>query len=172
MSTCLELTHLPTENNASTQINNDHHEKKFAELTQREKRSLIFHLLYAAESFDYQLSLYAIVDNFNRGFDLDIPLESEFVFTAQTIIETRDALDEAVKPLLSNWRFDRLGVCTKLILRYAMWELQNTDTIPSIIINEAIELAKCFAEKDAYKFINGILDKAVTESDVLPADVE
>lgn len=171
MSTCLELTHLSAENNANTPLNNDH-EKKFAELTQREKRSLIFHLLYAAESFDYQLSLSAIVDNFNRGFDLDIPLESEFVATAETIIELRDQLDEAFKPLLSNWRFDRLGVCTKLILRYAMWELQNTDTLASIIINEAIELAKCFAEKDAYKFINGILDKAVTESSLRPALAE
>ncbi len=172
MSTCLELTQLSAENTPGTHLNNDHHEKKFAELTQREKRSLIFHLLYAAESFDYQLSLNAIVDNFNRGFDLDIPLESEFVSTAQTIIDQRDQLDEAFKPLLSNWRFDRLGVCTKLILRYAMWELQNSDTLASIIINEAIELAKCFAEKDAYKFINGILDKAVTESTIRPTHAE
>jgi N utilization substance protein B len=36
-----------------------------------------------------------------------------------------------------------------------------TDTSPTIIINEAVELAKCFAEKDAYKFVNGILDEAL-----------
>ena len=40
----------------------------------------------------------------------------------------------------------------------------HTATPHRIIINEAIELAKCFSEKDAYKFINGILDEAVRKS--------
>ncbi len=148
--------------NESTDAIN-HHELdnsiQFASLSQRDKRALIFHLLYAAESFDYQTSLEAIVDNFNRGFNLDIPFNSDVVSTTHAIIDQRDSLDETYKPLLSNWRFDRLGVCTKLILRFATWEFLNTDVPATVIINEAIELAKCFAEKDAYKFINGILDE-------------
>ena len=81
-------------------------------------------------------------------------------------------LDEECKPLLSNWRFERLGMCTKLILRYALWELQTTDTNPTIVINEAIELAKCFAEKDAYKFVNGILDEALKKfGKVIPEEI-
>lgn len=162
MSTHLEFAPKNDDYN-NVEIASQEYEKKFADLTQREKRSLLFHLLYVAESFDYQISLETIVDNFNRGFNLDIPFDSNVVTSARLIIETRDALDEAYKPFLSNWRFDRLGVCTKLILRYAVWELLNTDTLPTIIINEAIELGKCFAEKDAYKFINGVLDKAVKE---------
>lgn len=137
----------------------DNQSLDFASLSQRDKRALIFHLLYAAESFDYQISLEAVVDNFNRGFNLDIPLDSDVVTTAQSIIDQRDSLDTEYKPLLSNWRFDRLGVCTKLILRFAIWEFLNTQLPSIVIINEAIELAKCFAEKDAYKFINGILDE-------------
>lgn len=132
----------------------------FYDLSAREKRSLMFHFLYAAEAFDYQCSTESIVDTFNRGFNLNVPLNSDIVATAHAIIEQRDILDEYYKPLLSNWRFDRLGVCTKLILRFAVWELNNTDTSTTIIINEAVELAKCFAEHDAYKFINGILDEA------------
>lgn len=161
MSTCLELAPVDGDHNNTELLHHD--ERKFEDLSQREKRSLIFHLLYASESFDNQTSLESIVDNFNRGFDLDIPIESAVVSTSQYVIDLRDSLDEAYKPLLSNWRFDRLGVCTKLILRHALWELLYTDTLPTIIINEAIELAKCFAEKDAYKFINGVLDKAVTQ---------
>lgn len=145
-------------------------EIKFVELSQCEKRSLIFHLLYAAEAFDYQISFESIVDNFNRGFDLDIPFDSDVVTTAHSVIESRKTLDDTYIPLLSNWRFDRLGVCTKLILRYAIWELTHTQTSPIIIINEAIELAKCFAEQDAYKFINGILDKAVKEIIAQPTE--
>ncbi len=47
-------------------------------LTQRDIRSLVFHLLYAAEAFDYQESLAAIVDNFNRGFELAIQIRSKY----------------------------------------------------------------------------------------------
>ncbi len=133
----------------------------YSDLSRRDVRALIFYLLYAAESFDYQESLPAIVDNFNRGFDLDIPIDSEVVTVSQKIIDQRDQIDEEYKPLLSNWRFERVGVSTRLILRFATWELKHTDTDPRIVINEAVELAKGFAEKDSYKFVNGVLDKLV-----------
>ncbi len=141
----------------------------YNDLSRRDVRALIFYLLYAAESFDYQESLDSIVSNFNNGFDLDIPMESEVVSVAQRIIDMKGELDEEYKPLLSNWRFDRVGVATKLILRFATWELQVSDTDPRIIINEAVELAKGFAEKDAYKFVNGILDKLVKKMGKEPA---
>ncbi len=135
----------------------------YNDLSRRDVRSLIFYLLYASEAFDYQESLDAIVDNFNRGFDIDIPADSEVVKVAQSVIDERDTLDDQYKPLLSNWRFDRVGVSTKLILRFATWELLHTDTDSRIIINEAVELAKRFAEKDSYKFVNGILDRLLKE---------
>ncbi len=133
----------------------------YDDLSRREVRSLVFHLLYAMDAFEYDSSLNAIVDNFNRGFELSIPLNSEVFKIAEEVIENRNTLDQEIKPLLHNWRFDRVGVCTKLILRFALWELINTKTSANIVLNEAIELSKCFAEKDAYKFINGILDEAV-----------
>jgi len=133
----------------------------YDDLSRREVRSLILHLLYAMDAFDYSVSLESITDNFNRGFELSIPFNSEVFKVAQVVIDSRDVLDDAIKPLLHNWRFDRIGLCTKLILRLALWELINTETSANIVMNEAIELAKCFAERDAYKFVNGILDEAV-----------
>ncbi len=142
----------------------------YNDLSRRDVRALIFYLLYATESFDYQESLHAIVDNFNRGFDLDIPFESEVVHVAQSVIDKRDQLDEKYKPLLANWRFDRIGVSTKLILRFATWELEHTDMDPRIVINEAVELAKEFAEKDSYKFVNGVLDRMISKDESVPTD--
>jgi len=133
----------------------------YDDLNRREVRSLVFHLLYAMDAFDYESSLDAIVDNFNRGFNLSIPNSSEVFKIADEIIQKRHHLDDEIKPLLHNWRFDRIGVCTKLILRFALWELMTTKTSANIVLNEAIELSKCFAERDAYKFVNGILDEAV-----------
>jgi len=136
---------------------------RYAEMSRRDLRSLIFHLLYAAEAHEYNTPLMSIVDNLNRGFDLDIPFESEAVHVAQAVIDQRDTLDAQYTHLLANWRPDRVSVCTKLILRLGLWELINTDTDSRIVINEAIELAKCFAEDDAYRFVNGLLDRAVKE---------
>jgi N utilization substance protein B len=132
----------------------------YSKLSRRDLRSLIFHLIYAAEAFDYTVSVESIIDNFNKGMDLDIPLDSEVLDIAQKVIEERDDLDRIIEPLLDNWRLERIGVCTKLVLRLSIWEIKSTDTPSSIVINEAIELAKCFSEKDAYRFVNGILDEA------------
>lgn len=140
----------------------------YNDLSRRQIRSLIFHLLYAAESHEYQDSLDSIADNLSRGYGIDIPRESLAFQTAQSVIDNRETLDAQIMPFLHNWRFERVGCCTRLILRFAMWELFHTDMPTSIIINEAVELAKCFSEKDAYKFVNGILDEAVKEKENQP----
>jgi N utilization substance protein B len=137
-------------------------------LSARDQRALILHLLYAADSFDYQVSLDAIVDNFSRGFDCVIEPTSALVIQAQAIIDAHEQLDEQIKPLLDNWKFERVGCVTRIILRMSIWELVHTQLDYSIVINEAIELAKGYAESDAHKFINGILDKWVKEHKEIP----
>ncbi len=131
------------------------------ELTLTEQRALIFQLLYTLYAFDYTLSLEALADNYNRGFDVEIPTDSRVFKVVEAVAKSRDELDQKIIPFLVNWRYDRLGIPTQLILRLALWELVYTETDPAVIINEAVELAKCFAEKDSFKFINGVLDKFV-----------
>ncbi len=138
----------------------EEHRRCATNLSRRQARSVIFHLLYVMETFEYDTELKDVVDNFNRGFDLDVPHDGYICQTTQAVVNARATLDEIIKPLLINWRFERIGLCTKLILRLAVWELMATQEARSIIINEAIELAKCFSETDAYRFINGILDEA------------
>ena len=126
---------------------------------QRQRRSLLLHYLYAADSYEYDISLESLIDGFKRGFEVDT--DPDLAVMTQAIIDERASLDEFLKPLFANWRPERIGLCTRLILRMALWELLHTDIAPSIIINEAIELSKCFSEKDAYKFVNGVLDEAL-----------
>jgi len=128
--------------------------------SRRDMRSLAFHFLYAVDRLDYTIPLEEIISTFKAGYNLDLEEDSLAETMAKGAIENREELDEQIKPLLRNWRLERLGCCTHLILRLALWELKQPDAIPNIVINEAIELAKSFAEKDSYKFINGILDEA------------
>lgn len=133
---------------------------KSPKISRRDLRALAFHLFYAVDRFDYSITVDDVVKDFADGFDLQIPSDSLAIVMAKGAVEMRQELDEQIKPLLKNWKIERLGCCTLLILRLALWELRQDDAIPSVAINEAIELAKCYAEKDAYKFVNGILDEA------------
>ncbi|OGB97027.1 transcription antitermination factor NusB [candidate division TM6 bacterium RIFCSPHIGHO2_12_FULL_36_22] len=111
------------------------------------------------EEFDYDISLEALIDDFNRGFDQEIEPYGEIAEVTQSIINERKDLDIQLTPFLEKWRLERLGACTRIILRMGLWEIIHDNVRTSIAINEAVELAKCFTEKDAYKFINGVLDR-------------
>jgi N utilization substance protein B len=137
----------------------EEHEDQLEPLKKRTARALFFHVLYAADIFDFETPVQEIVAGFNREYETDIEVDSYIIPTITAIGERRKELDDHFIPFLKNWRYERIGYCTILILRYAVWEMLYTDTHHNIIINEAIELAKCFAEKDAFKFVNGILDK-------------
>jgi N utilization substance protein B len=140
-------------------------------LSRRDIRALAFHLLYAVDRSDYTTTVEETVELFTKWYGITISADSYAVILAQGAVHDKDQLDAAIKPLLQNWRIERLGCCTRLILRLALWELQSTGPRERrIVINEAIELAKSFAEKDAYKFVNGILDSVGrTEDRTQPA---
>ena len=127
--------------------------------SRRKFRSLLFHILYAVDALDYDTTASEVAEKLNTTYDTDIALDGDIVNTVTDIAARRHELDQTLVPFLENWRFERIGKCTLLVLRYAICEILYTKTAHSIIINEAIELAKCFSEKDAYKFVNGILDK-------------
>ncbi len=125
----------------------------------RDERTVAFHLVYIVDRFDYTIGLDEAADMLLQGYGLPLPVDSFAMLLAQGGINDRDSLDEIIKPCLKNWKLERLGTCTHLILRMALWELQQPNSIRSIIINEAVELSKQYAEKDAYKFVNGMLDE-------------
>ncbi|WP_240739204.1 transcription antitermination factor NusB [Marinitoga lauensis] len=50
------------------------------------------------------------------------------------------------------------------MLRLSIFELKNRKDIPpKVILDEAVELAKKYANEKSAKFINGILDKLAKE---------
>jgi N utilization substance protein B len=127
--------------------------------SRRKVRSLVFHILYAVDALDYEVSASSVAEKLNSEYETDIPLNGDIVNAVAGITQHKQELDNTLIPFLENWKFERIGKCTLLVLRYAIWEILYTKTSHNIILNEAIELAKCFSEKDAYKFVNGILDK-------------
>lgn len=69
---------------------------------------------------------------------------------------------EISRYLKKGWTFERLSYLEQAILLVALAELKNTDLGKEIIINEAVEMAKQYADSSSHRFINGILKNIET----------
>lgn len=69
------------------------------------------------------------------------------------------SIDARIEAQAQHWRLERMAVIDRLILRMAVWEfLFRPETPRTVVIDEAIELARTFSEQDAVRFVNGVLD--------------
>jgi len=74
-------------------------------------------------------------------------------------VESVEKIDALIGRHAENWRMDRMAVVDRNILRIATWEFLNVPSTPkSVVINEAIEIARRFSAQESPQFINGILD--------------
>jgi N utilization substance protein B len=74
-------------------------------------------------------------------------------------LDRRDEIDRLLSAHAQNWRVERMTVIDRIVLRMAVNEMLSEPKTPSrVIINEAIELARCFSGDEAVAFVNGVLD--------------
>jgi N utilization substance protein B len=72
-------------------------------------------------------------------------------------------IDEAFQPHLEREQ-SKLDPVSRAILRISTYELIFSIEVPyKVAINEGVNLAKTFGPTDAYKFINGVLDRVAAE---------
>lgn len=74
--------------------------------------------------------------------------------------ENIEKIDEIIKKAAEHWSVERMAVIDRNILRAATYELcYRTDIPTSVVINEALEIAKKYSTEESAPFINGILDR-------------
>jgi N utilization substance protein B len=95
---------------------------------------------------------------FSRGkVDPEIEAFARDLFEG-TINHVQD-LDRMVNKQAQHWRLERMAAVDRNILRMALFELlHHPETPPSVVINEALEIARRFSGEEAVEFVNGILD--------------
>lgn len=82
----------------------------------------------------------------------------------RSTIQESDRTFELIKNKTINWEVDRVSVVDVIILKMALTELLRFPTIPvRVTLNEYIELSKTFSSPKSKVFINGILDKLISE---------
>ena len=79
-------------------------------------------------------------------------------------IEHVEEIDRLIQRHAEHWRLDRMAVVDRNLLRLATQEfLHDSGTPKTVIINEAIEIARRFSTQESPQFINGILDSIKKE---------
>lgn len=112
--------------------------------------------------------LYQIDQSGNRECAID-DLKVHFDVNAKAALYAQELIsgikhhlaevDGVIEKYAKNWRLNRMAVIDRNLLRIATYEFLYKSDIPgSVIIDEAIEIAKRYSTDDAASFINGILD--------------
>ncbi len=69
-----------------------------------------------------------------------------------------EAIDDTIRTRAEHWRIERMAIVDRNVLRLAVNEFLYEDTPYTVVINEALEIARRFSTFEATQFINGILD--------------
>ncbi len=126
----------------------------------RQARALALLALYAGEMHAEPVSAH---DLMQQVLEWISPVEPRTAQRAQHLVagvqQHRAELDGWIEHYAEHWSLNRISPITRNILRIALFEYRYDQLDLPLVIYEAIELAKTFAEEDAFRFIHGILDR-------------
>lgn len=123
-------------------------------MTRRESRKTAFSLIFQlpVNRMDYNELLEVASE------DEELELDAFCLQLLKDTIEHLDEIDASIKPHLNKWSIQRLPKVSLAILRLSCAQLFYQPELPdSVVINEAVELAKTFGADDEYAFVNGAL---------------
>ncbi|MFC2077521.1 transcription antitermination factor NusB [Candidatus Bipolaricaulota bacterium] len=140
-------------------------------MQRREAREFVLSALYQREFTEAEIPV--LLEEVEPG-DQSEYIESTF----RGILDRRPEIDAMIGERTVGWRFERLALIDRNILRIGVYELLHGDDIPpEVAMDEAVELAKKFGTEQARSFINGILDRIwkdaknpVEDADARPDD--
>ncbi len=76
------------------------------------------------------------------------------------VVARQDEIDLRLATVAENWRLPRMAAVDRNVLRLGAFELLHMPETPaSVILDEAIELARRYGSLDSSAFVNGVLDK-------------
>lgn len=79
--------------------------------------------------------------------------------------ESIENIDKKIEKVAPDWPIEQVAIIDRNILRISICELEQFETPPKVVINEAIELAKTFGSETSSKFVNGVLGTVYRQSD-------
>lgn len=115
----------------------------------------------------YQINIYNdnhVDYNIENVIKENSEIENDFVHQiVKGVTNNQSEIDAVANKYLKDWDIKRLDKTGAAILRMAFYELKYMDTPPIVVINEAVELAKTYNDKELAHMINGVLDRYIKE---------
>ena len=94
----------------------------------------------------------------------DYKLDDFALNLIKTYYDHADEVTDMIQSKLKNWKANRISRVSSAILRLSTAEMMySNEEMDSIIINEAVELSKKFADQNDYQFVNGVLGAIAKE---------
>ena len=127
--------------------------------TRRKARECALQMLFAADVAKTQAGV--LTNEYwseigDENFD-EAMREFSNRLTSGTLHEI-ETVDEHIRQRAEHWRIERMAIVDRNVLRLAVYEFLFEDTPHTVVINEALEIARRFSTFEATQFINGILD--------------
>ncbi len=133
-------------------------------MTKHELREQVFKAVFSLDTQKETGRETAVADIISSYLDSSCDFElsdSEYAYIfekASDIGNMTEKLDAEIDEVARGWKTNRMGKAELNILRLAIYEMRYDESIPvKVAINEAVELAKEYCDKDAPAFINGML---------------
>ncbi|KHD38232.1 antitermination protein NusB [Clostridium acetobutylicum] len=82
------------------------------------------------------------------------------------IDENMEYIDSKIEESSKKWKISRISKINITILRMAAYEIFFENDIPcKVSANEAVELAKNYAEENSFSFVNGVIGNLINSSE-------
>ena len=106
-----------------------------------------------------------------RRVELAEPAVNEHTIRlVEGVVLQTDRIDGLIETYAEGWPLDRMPAVDRALLRLAVYELLYCDDVPSsVVIDEAVELAKSLSTDDSPGFVNGLLSRILSiKSSLVP----
>ncbi|HEY0457856.1 MAG TPA: transcription antitermination factor NusB [Pyrinomonadaceae bacterium] len=127
--------------------------------TRRKARECALQMLFAADVT--KLSGDIVTRNFWDELgepDMEDVMRDFSVRLVKGTLSEIETVDDKIRTRAEHWRIERMAIVDRNVLRLAVYEFLFEETPNTVIINEALEIARRFSTFEATQFINGILD--------------
>lgn len=104
-----------------------------------------------------------ILDSFLKENELN---QSDREYIEQNVNGTAsgiESIDSMIEKHTKGWKIERLAKIDLSVLRLAVYEMLSGATPESVVINEAVELAKKYGTEKSGAFVNGVLSSIYKE---------
>ena len=113
-------------------------------------------IVEAIEEFEVS---YAKEDDENTDYLIGAEAKEFGKYLIQEFLKHETEVEDTVSKHLHRNNLSKLNPIDLTLIKLGCVEIiRKNETPPQVIINDIVELAKCFGESDSYSMINGVLD--------------